>query len=381
MDWLLLMASFAVFYRAGAQHLTFTQCAWLAGILSLAYMLTSLGSFLYVSRRNARMILMISTALSVAATVFCIFSSQFNTMLTGMAIMGICSAVFFNSYQAFMRGESAPGGLMRTISLYTLSWSMGCGLGCITSGFLYRFGISALTLFALAIGLTIMLIVFKHKRRPLEAMSSEEHIEEGPSCSRAVNARYVWIGWLLIFTGMFVQRPIFSFFPAISADSGISPFTASLPLFLNNAVQAFAGLAMARWRAALYRRFPLVIMHLAAAILFLAVWKQPTLAICFTVFSLLGVYFGFAFFCSVYYSSNSGNRVFNVGINEFLVGTAGLAGLFASEWWMRFTANAASMYAVCGVMLLVSVIIQLLVAGAGAKNQSSGRPAAASAQE
>jgi hypothetical protein len=105
--------------------------------------------------------------------------------------------------------------------------------------------------------------------------------------------------------------------------------------------------------------------HIIAAALFFAVWLFPALPACFVVFSLLGLYFGFAYFCSVYYSSNSGNRVLNVGINECLVGIAPLAGLFISEWWMRRTANPANMYAVCGVMLILSAMAQFLVARPG----------------
>ncbi|MFC1454393.1 hypothetical protein ACFLQL_04340 [Verrucomicrobiota bacterium] len=89
----------------------------------------------------------------------------------------------------------------------------------------------------------------------------------------------------------------------------------------------------------------------------------------FVVFSLLGIYLGFAYFCSVYYSSNSGNRVFNVGINEFLVGTACLMGLFISEWWMRHNADVESMYAVCGVMLVLSTIAQFVIVSTGTRKE------------
>jgi len=370
MDWLLFLTNFAVLYRAGEQHLTLNQCAWLAGIWSLFYMLTSLGAGFIISRRNARLVLLISTVFTVLAAILCLAAAQFQALLAGMAMMGISTAFFFNSFQAFMRGESAPGGLMKTIGIYTLSWSMGSGLGLISSGFFYRYGVYTLAILSLAIGLIIIITIIRHRRRPLDEISSEEHVETGSSEARPVNARYVWVGWMLIFTAMFVQKPLASFFPSICAESGISAFTTSLPLFLNFAVQALAGMAMFKWRGALYRRAPFVIVHLLAAILFFAVWKRPTMNVCLPAFSLLGIYFGFAYFCSVYYSSNSGNRVFNIGINEFLVGTACTLGLFVSEWWMRRTADAANMYAVCGVMLVFSAAVQFLLASPGAKIQN-----------
>ena len=368
-DWLLMLVSFAVLYRAGQQHFTLNQCAWLAGMWSLFYMLTSLGIGFFISRRNARPILLVSTIFIVAASVFCLLFVQFRTLLVGMAMIGIFTSFFFNSFQAFMRGESAPGSLMKTVSIYTLSWSMGSAMGLISSGYFFGFGVYTLIILSLLIGLTIIIAILLHKRRPLDEISSEEHVESGVADARPVNPRYIWVGWIIIFTAMFVQKPLMTFFPSICAAEGISSFTASLPLFLNCTVQALFGLAMFKFRKALYRRFPFVVIHLLAAVLFFAAWKWPTLGMSFVVFSLLGIYLGFAYFCSVYYSSNSGNRVFNVGINEFLVGTACLMGLFASEWWMRHNADVASMYAVCGVMLVISTIVQFILVAPGARKE------------
>lgn len=364
MDWLIFLATFAVLYRAGEQRLTFTQCAWLAGTSAFFYMLASLGAGFITSRKNARLILWLSTALTLLGIMVCLFAGRFNTMLAGMAMLGVFPALFFNSFQAFMRGESAPGGLMKTVGIYTLSWSMGTGMGFISSGSFYSHGPSLLAVLSLAIGLAIIIVIIRHKRRPLEEISSEEYVETEAADARPSNARYVWVGWIIIFTAMFVQKPLTSFFPAICAAQGVGSLAASLPLFLIFAVQAFAGLIMARCRRFLYRRSPFVAAHALAALLFFIIWIRPVMSVSVFAFSLLGVYFGFAFFCSVYYSSNSGNRVLNVGINEFLVGTASLAGIFISEWWMRFTADSSSMYAVCAIMLSVSVVLQFFTAGA-----------------
>lgn len=360
MSWLQSLVIFAVFYRAGEQHFTMPQCAWLAGMQALAYLLTSLAAGRLISRRNARLILISGAFFSIAAIMLCLYAGRFAAMLAGMALTGIFAAFFFNALQAFLRGESPPGSLMKTVGLYTVSWSLGCAFGFISAGSFYRLGFRILALLTLAIGGAIILIVIRHRRRPLAIMSSEEHIEEGPPDARPVNGHYIWIGWLLISSAIFIQKSMISFFPALSAADGLSPLTASLPLFLNYAVQAFAGLAMVRWRRLLYRRRPLVVMHVSAAILLLIVWQQPTLAVCSAAFALLGVYFGFVYFSSVYYSSNSGNRVFNISINECLVGLAALAGLFSCAGWMRFTANPAGLYAVCGAALIVSALAQLL---------------------
>lgn len=367
MDWLFFLVNFAVLYRAGEQHLTLSQCAWLAGIPWLMYMFTSLATGFYLSRRNARAILLFSAGLTFPAIVLCLFASQFNLILIGMGATGMFSSLFFNAFQAFMRGESPPGGLMKTVSFYTFSWSLGIAFGFLSTGALYSQGVHALTSLAAVITLVIVVIAAGYKRQPLTAISAEEHVEKGPAGMQPVNARYVWIGWVIIFAAVFVQRPLVSFFPTISAGKGISSFMASLPLFLNYLFLALAGLAMIKWRRLLYRRFPLIIMQVMAAMLLFLTWQWPGFLMCLFSFSLLGIYFGFICFSSVYYSSNSGNRVLNVGINEFLCGI-GSIGLFVSEWWMKYTANSASMYAVCGVTLSISVIILFLMAGPDKKH-------------
>jgi hypothetical protein len=250
---------------------------------------------------------------------------------------------------------------MKTIGIYTLSWSLGSGIGVISSGFLYLYGIHMLVILSLVIGLIIIINIISHKRRSLEEISSEEYVETGDAEARPVNACYVWVGWLTIFTVVFVQRPLASFFPAICAAKGINSFLASLPLFLILLIQGLTGLAMIKWRHALYRRSPFIIMHALAVLSFLAVWIQPTLVMIFITFSLIGIYSGFAFFCSVYYSSNSGSRAVNVGINESMGGIASLGGLFISEWWMRISGNTGNMYIVCCLLLVLSVIVQLFL--------------------
>jgi hypothetical protein len=187
-------------------------------------------------------------------------------------------------------------------------------------------------------------------------------VEGGSEKAPPVDPVYVWIGWLMIFMAMFVQRPIHSFFPAISAKAGVSAFVTGLPLFLQMAVQAVVGLAMIRWRHLLYCRTPMWLIHGGAVVLLLVMWRWPTLPVCFLGISLLGAYAGFVYFCSVYYSSNSGRRALNIGVNEFLVGLGSFAGLFISEWVMQRTGNDANMYLVIAVALLISLVVQLAMA-------------------
>ena len=173
----------------------------------------------------------------------------------------------------------------------------------------------------------------------------------------------------MIFTVTFVQRPLCTFLPPMFAHENIGSLMASMPLFAHMAVQALFGLAMIRFRDILYRRTPFWIIQGVGSLAFCAIWIWPSYTVCFFVLMLLGIYAGFAYYCAVYYASNSGRRSFNIGINEALVGLGSIAGMFFGEWWMRFSGSESGIYLVCSVGLVVSMIIQVLIASFGERRQ------------
>ena len=166
----------------------------------------------------------------------------------------------------------------------------------------------------------------------------------------------------MIFTAMFAQRPLQTFYPAISAKQGVSPALASLPLFLHMFIQGVSGYFVGRLRHLLYRVGPLVAIQGAAGGVFLLLWRFPSYALSVVGISALGVWAGFAYFCAVYYASNAGHRARNIGVNEFLVGLASFASLFICEWFMKRTGSVPVMYAVCGAALVISTVAQWGVA-------------------
>jgi len=374
MDWLLSLVLFAVSYGAGERGMTLGQVAWLGAIFWVTYMPTSLLSGRFLSRRNALPVLIASAVGGILSGTLGLVAHQFWPIFAAMALLGAFAASFFNSFQSFMRGETAPGGLTRTMALYTFAWSGGCSLGLLTSGSLYRLGPLALGGLTVFVGGVILLTLLIHRQRPHDEPSSDEHTEQGPPGSPPVAPQYVWAGWIIIFTAMFVQRPILTFYPAICAQQGIAPVLAGLPLFLHVLFQAVGGLGMGRLRHWLYRRGPLVAVQVLAALALLMLWRFPAYTVTAVGISVLGLWAGFSFFCAVYYSSNAGRRAQNIGINEFLVGLGSFASLFVCEWFIPNIGEAAVMYAVCGIALLISAAVQwgvLTWKKAGAANQTA----------
>lgn len=358
MDLIVFLVPSAVSYSIGDRHLPLLQCAWLNGICLFTYMLTSLAVGWILSRRNARVLLLASTAITVLSGAGGLFCRAFWPTFAWMALFGVAIAFFFNSFQTFMRGEAPPGGLARVTALYTLSWSAGAGLGFLTSGIFYAWGPRMLIAIASALGAIVFLLLARHRARPETERSAEEDIDEGPPGSRPVRPIYVWIAWLIIFTAMFVQRPLQTLLPAIAGQQGTSALMANLPVALHLWSQAACGLACLLCRRWLYRRLPLLLFQLAAAAVFLLLFLVPSLPVLLIAMPVLGIWAGFAYFCAVFYAGNSGQRSRNIGINECLVGMGSVAGLFLSERCIAWTGNNATMFAVCAGALAISALVQ-----------------------
>jgi len=358
MDWLLSLVLFAVSYGAGERGMTLGQVAWLAVIFQVTYMAASLVSGSVLSRRNALPILIGSTVGGILLGTLALAAQRFGPIFAAMTFLGVFAAFFFNSFQSFMRSETPPGGLTRTMAIYTFAWSGGFSLGQLTSGSLYRLGPIALGGLTVLVGGVILLTLLIHRQRPHDEPSSDEHTEQGPPGAPPVAPQYLWVGWIIIFTTMFVQRPILTFYPAVSAQQGIAPVLAGLPLFLHVLMQAVGGLCMGWLRHWLYRPGPLMAIQVLAGLELLLLWRFSDYAVTAVGISILGLWGGFSFFCAVYYASNAGHRARNIGINEFLVGLGSLGGLFICEGFIHRAGSPAVMYAVCGAALLVSAAAQ-----------------------
>ena len=359
MDWIVFLILFAVLYSAGERDLTGSQKAWLGAISMVTYTVTSLLAGLVLTRGNARTLLIWSTLLTTALGAVCLISDSFPLQLTLLGLLGVTLATFFNSFQTFMRGETIPGGLALTVARYTLAWSGGSSLGFLSSGFVYPLGPEALAGVNVVVGLTVLWILLRHQPRDDAEAGADDHEAEAAAGGSHVDRRFVYAAWCIIFATAFMQRPLQSLFPAACGRIGISSTLAGGVLFLHMLLQGVWGYAMYHFAQWQYRRTPLIVAHLAAAlVLGLMAWLNA-FAVTALGIIILGFFSGFAFFSAVFYSSNSGHRSWNIGVNECLVGLGCLAGLFVSERWIALADNDAAMYVAGALALLVSLGLQL----------------------
>ncbi len=365
MDWLLFYIVFAVLYSAGIRGLSIWECALLGVIMQVAYMPFSVVAGWLLKPSNARRMLIWSTVALGALSVACLTLKGFWPLMASLAAFGIGSAFFFNAFQTFMRSSAALGSALKiAVSKYNFAWSVGAGAGCLTAGLIYELGTLALVVTAIASALAVLATIVLYSEEPDGASAARDgEIEEGGSPkARPVAPIYVAIGWIMIFSAQFVQRPLCTFLPPLFAGSGISSTLASLPLFAMLGVQAGVALVMWRFRDHLYRRTSLWIVQAAAALAFVMIWLWPHYLVCLVLLLLIGVYCGFIFFSAIYYVSNSKKSSFNIGVNEALVGLGSISGVFAGDAWMRYCGSGPSVYLMCAAGLLVALLLQVLLA-------------------
>lgn len=376
MDWIVFLVLFAVLYSAGERGLTGSQHAWLGAITMMTYTVVSLLVGLILTRRNARILLLLSTVATTLCGAASVMLQDFAAQMVCLALLGVGLAAFFNSFQTFMRGETVPGQLALTVARYTLAWSAGSSLGFLSSGAVYRLGPAALAAVTAMVGLGVLTLLLQHRHRSLDEASVEEHIEPVVHGARMVNPEYVLVAWCTIFTATFVQRPLQSLFPALCGHQGVPPAVVGGVLFLHMLLQGVAGYVLGRFAQWRYRRAPIVLFHVGAAIVLgLVAWRPSVVTSCAGIVAL-GCYTGFAFFSSVYYASNAGRRSFNIGVNECIGGLGCLLGLFVSDATMTHTGNESAMFTVGAVVLLVSMLVQVLMLMAPRRPAADGRLAA-----
>jgi MFS family permease len=352
MDWLLFLTMFAILYGAGARGFSPAQWMWLGSLMQLTYLVSSLATGHLLTPRNTRPLLLGSTVICIALMAAALWAETFVALAVLSAAIGLFAAIFFTAFQTFMRHVASPDELPRTAALYTCSWSIGAGLGFLSAGALYAFGPAALTALTLLVGGLTFAILLAH-RAPEHATTAIEPDAGAPHTAHvpeAIRRRYVWIGWLLIFVVVFALRPIQNFLPPLGAQAGHSALWTTLPLFLQIMLQGLAGYAMHTQTRWLYRRAPLVLLQLAAALIFVVLAFVPAGAL--FGLPLVGLWCGYAYFQAVYYASNAGRRAWNLGINEFLVGAASLGSLFLVELLMQQTAQPETALYLCAAASL-----------------------------
>lgn len=384
MNVLFMLMLFAVVYGAGQRGGTDGEQATLRICFQISYLLASLLLGPRLNAHNARRVLVVASAGGGLLGALCLQLTDLHQLMAVLLAIGVCSALYFNGFQAFMRGAgSANHRLSVTVGGYTLGWSSGCVVGTLAGGVAYAAGKLALGgLCLVCAAISLLLLHFQTTRSappppaPAAATPPPPDWHPAPGPERAMPG-YVLVGWLLIVSAVAVQHPQQALIPGAWAKLEISPWWTSLPLFLQFLLQALLGLGLGWVPACLYRRSVLLTANLLAVALLLWMSVQTSKVAVGIGLAALGLWLAYAYFASVYYVNDSPRRAFNVGVNECLVGVGSVLCTGLIGHWFGPSLHAGLMFRVQALLLLGFTVAQVLVATIAARRHARARAAVA----
>ena len=367
MDMVLASVSFLATVWAAEKGSSASSVANLLTLWAGTYMVVSLAVGRIVTRRNAAW-LIIGTCLATSglSLLFAICASL-KVMYLLMALMGVATAMFFTPFQVFMKvvGEGRRRSIIRSVGLYTLSWSSGYALGPFAAAFLWErvgwmgcHGINAMATLAVAVATGLL----KHHAtsHPVSATGQTEAMP-APASEDATEYSNMpdlaWMGWLFSGIGCMAITLIRGLFPCTGVDCRLARIDQGLILCTLSATQALLGFALGWARQWMYRPLPVLAFGVCGVLGLVLIAVARTTSVFYLATFMFGLYSGSFFFYLVFHSLvHSEKSACYVSVNEAIVGLTSMAGPFLGGIVADRYAPGTSYLMVAGIVVMAVVV-------------------------
>jgi len=339
---------------------------------------------LVTSRNAATMLIVANVLFTATAGTFALIENAW-AIYAIMAVLAVATGLFFLPFQVFMKAVEPDQhqGVVRSVAMYTFSWSLGFASGPFIAGFIYEwlgwqwcFAFTGLLGLLTAGGVQLL----KHHARHHHSEAIAPPDQSG--CNReAVNYHAMpdlaWLGWVVCGAGCLGIYSLLSLLPSAGVSFAIPKSQVGSIIASLYIVQALVGLSLLRGRTWMFRPAPVTgfaafglvglavfCVSLLPAIDGIAVLTVPlrTLGLYASV-ACYGVFSGSFFFGLVFYSLVHPHRSARyVAVNETVVGLCGvggpiMAGILADKF--SFSAFPTVLIAmITGVMILQFVVLK-----------------------
>jgi len=304
----------------------------LGAVWGLVYFLVSLllGRLINASNRYASMIA--GCLLMVLVTVGLMWADRLALLFFFFALYGVAASLFYIGFQLFM-AERVRLPIHQACGFYTLSWSLGIGAGSLAQGYLVTRGPVAALMPAVLSSLLVILVLEIDRHWPIRPGPTGPDPAEppGPPVPASRRALFVRLGWLLFLNASFIGIAIRILVPKLILDlPGSGPAAAGTLVCLVFSIQAVSGFLLSGRHTLNYGFRPILATSLAGGAGLLAAWLWPGWPGMLTLAAGFGLYCGYAYSAGVFYAlSQTEQSGRNIGINEAIVGVAGVLGPLA----------------------------------------------------
>jgi MFS family permease len=341
---------------------TLAATAWALGHSFFSFLVAKINS-----SHNAAYRISAGCGVILLGLLLLIFFPDPKIQLYWTLIIGLGTALFFCSFQVFMKASDRDvhAGLVRSTALYGFAWSCGIASGpFITSfvwgklfpenGWIYCHWINVVLVSCVGIAIWPLkhYIDNLHKNTPAPVQ-----IESPTRVNYSKLPDLVWIGWLTAGVGCITVALIRTIFPYKAEIINISKTDLGYITALVSYSQGFFSLLLLKSRYWMYKAVPMGLFSLCGFASMIMFSFGTSLWIFYIAAIIYGIYSSSFFFCLVFHSlvhpEKSGKYV---SWNEVIVGITGILAPLAGGVVIDLSNNHNLPFLI-GALIIVSVIV------------------------
>ena len=338
------------------------------------YMIASLIMGRIVTPRNCIALILIG-CLSLGGIMFGLsVCENFTGMFALVFGMAISTALFFIPFQIFMKqvehGHGGAPNIVRSTSLYTVSWSLGLGAGPFVAGFVYEhfgwewcFRLDVVLALMTAFGVWMLRHRAQHylRRENSNVDISSKQTSEPLIDQYSRLPDLAWLGWICAGIVCAATHIIFSTFPEQGKRFAIPTDQQGMVIATMYTVQAFVGLGLIFSKRWMYLPLKPVLFGLFGIAGLILMGLGNNVWCFFVAAGCVGVYSGAFFFYVVFHALVHPQKApRNISINEAVVGMAGIMGpIAAGQIGGHYGISVP--YHVIAALVCVTIIFQFII--------------------
>ena len=299
-----------------------------------------------------------------------IFFNEPALQLYWTLIVGLGSAFFFCSFQAFMKAadKDVHAGVSRSTAVYGFAWSCGIASGPFIASFVWGYW-DPVNGWIYCYWLNILFVVCVALATwPLK--NYIERLHETTPEPKAVKAEseldysklpdLVWLGWLTAGVGCLTFALIRTVFPYKAKILNVSKEELGYIIALVSYSQGFFSLLLIKSRYWMYKIMPIILFSLCGVVGMVLFWSGTSTWVFYLGAFIFGIYASGFYFYLVFHSlvhpEKSGKYV---SLNEVVVGVTGILAPIAGGVLVDQTGDRNLPFIIAAVFIVAAIAVQI----------------------